>query len=215
MPSRGPERAPISVLLVDDHALVRQGFRRMLEDDPRIRVVGEAGDGPEAIDVARHEKPDVIVMDYALPSMNGALAAKKILAELPETAILMLSMHPEPVYVRRCLEAGARGYLLKNALDLELVDAVKKVSEGERVLDPRLAVTPGDEAEPLPVLTPREMEVLQLIVYGKSNKDIAVVLGVSANTVAVHRARIMQALGLHNAAELVVYAIRSGLVSIA
>jgi len=215
MPSRTPERAPISVLLVDDHALVRQGFRRMLEDDPRITVVGEAGDGPEAIAAALEKKPDVIVMDYALPSMNGALAAQRILAALPDTAILMLSMHPEPVYVRRCLEAGARGYLLKNAMDLELVDAVKKLMRGERVLDPRLAITAGDEAEPLPVLTPRELEVLQLIVYGKSNKDIAVVLGLSVNTVAVHRARIMQAFGLHNAAELVVYAIRSGLVSIA
>jgi len=215
MPSPSPERAPISVLLVDDHALVRQGFRRMLEDDPHIHVVGEAGDGPEAIAAALEKKPDVVVMDYALPSMNGALATQRILGDLPDTAILMLSMHPEPVYVRRCLEAGARGYLLKNAMDLELVDAVKKMMAGQRVLDPRLAMTPGADTEPSPVLTPRELEVLQLIVYGKSNKDIAVVLGVSVNTVAVHRARIMQALGLHNAAELVVYAIRSGLVSIA
>jgi DNA-binding NarL/FixJ family response regulator len=124
-------------------------------------------------------------------------------------------MHAEAVYVRNCLDAGARGYLLKNAMDLELVDAVKQLAAGARVLDPRLALTPEDEARSRPGLTPRELEVLQLIVHGKSNKDIAVVLGLSANTVAVHRANIMQSLGIHNTAELVVYAIRNGLVSIA
>jgi two-component system response regulator NreC len=214
MPPPSSERTRISVLLVDDHALVRKGFCRMLEDDPLIQVVGEAGDGPEAVVAASDKKPDVIVMDYALPSMNGALATKRILAALPDTAVLVLSMHAEPVYVRQCLDAGARGYLLKNAMDLELVDAVKTLVAGGRVLDPRLAMAPGAVAQKLPALTPRELEVLQLIVHGKSNKDIAVVLGVSVHTVAVHRARIMQALGLHNAAELVVYAIRSGLVSV-
>ena len=154
-------------------------------------------------------------MDYALPSMNGALAAKRVLATLPNTAILMLSMHPEPVYVRQCMDAGARGYLLKSALDLELVEAVKSLAAGGRVMDRRLGVAPDPAEENRPYLTPRELEVLQLIVHGKSNKDIAVVLGVSVHTVAVHRARIMQALGLHNAAELVVFAIRSGLVSVA
>ncbi|MEQ1884887.1 MAG: response regulator transcription factor [Bryobacteraceae bacterium] len=213
MPSPTPK--PITVVLVDDHALVRQGFRRMLEDDPQINVVAEAGDGPEAVAAALEKRPDVIVLDYALPSMNGALATTRILAELPETAILVLSMHPEPVYVRQCLDAGARGYMLKNAMDLELVEAVKTLGDGGRVLDPRLAVTAESKSDKPPVLTPRELEVLQLIVYGKSNKDIAVVLGLSANTVAVHRARIMQALGMHNAAELVVYAIRTGLVSLA
>lgn len=215
MPPRRSERSPISVLLVDDHALVRKGFRRMLEDDPQIRVVGEAGDGPEAVAAAVRKKPDVIVMDYALPSMNGALAAKRILDAVPGAAVLMLSMHPEPAYVRQCMEAGARGYLLKNAMDLELVDAVKTLASGGRMLDPRLAMTTGGETRMRPSLTPRELEVLQLIVHGKSNKDIAVVLGVSVHTVAVHRASIMQTLGLHNAAELVVYAIRSGLVSVA
>ncbi|MEQ1945617.1 MAG: response regulator transcription factor [Bryobacteraceae bacterium] len=209
-----PEPKPITVLLVDDHALVRKGFRRMLEDDPQIQVVAEAGDGQEAVVAALDKKPDVIVMDYALPSMNGAVATTKILAELPETAVLMLSMHPETAYVRQCLDAGARGYLLKNAMDLELVEAVKTLAGGGRVMDPRLAVAPQSQTDTPAVLTPRELEVLQLIVYGKSNKDIAVVLGLSVNTVAVHRARIMQALGLHNAAELVVYAIRTGLVSL-
>ena len=213
--SEKPESKTISVLLVDDHALVRKGFRRMLEDDPHIQVVGEAGDGPDAVEAAREKNPDVIVMDYALPSMNGAVATTRILAERPNTAVLMLSMHPEPVYVRQCLDAGARGYLLKNAMDLELVEAVKTLANGGRLLDPRLVVPQESESDKRPALTPREMEVLQLIVYGKSNKDIAIMLGLSANTVAVHRARIMQALGMHNAAELVVYAIRTGLVSIA
>ena len=214
MPRPDSEK-PISVVLVDDHLLVRRGFRRMLEDDPDIRVIGEAGDGQEAIDIALRERPDVIVMDFALPSMNGAVATRRIRASAPGIAILILSMHSEPAYVRNCLEAGARGYLLKNAMDLELVEAVKNVAAGRRVLDPRVALPPLSDAEPAPVLSARELEVLQLIVNGKSNKDIAAMLNLSANTIAVHRANIMQALDIHNTAELVVYAIRNGLVSIA
>lgn len=205
----------ISVLLVDDHALVRRGFRRMLEDDPEIRIVGEANDGHDAIQAAAELRPTVVVMDFALPSMNGAVAARHILKESPETAILILSMHAELSYVRTCLEAGARGYLLKNAMDLELVSAVKRVASGAQVLDPRLGRVDEPQAPAVPALTTRELEVLQLIVHGKSNKEIAIVLGVSANTVAVHRAKIMQTLDIHNTAELVVYAIRKGLVSIA
>jgi DNA-binding NarL/FixJ family response regulator len=202
----------ISVLLVDDHILVRRGFRRMLEDDAEIEVVGEAGDGNEAVEVATQLKPRVVVMDFALPSMNGAVATRMIRKSLPAVEVLMLSMHEEPTYVRTCLDAGARGYLLKNAVDLELIDAVKRVAAGIEVLDPRLAKLPGDGGAP--ALTTRELEVLQLIVHGKSNKEIALVLGVSANTVAVHRANLMQTLGIHNTAELVVYAIRNGLASI-
>lgn len=205
---------PIKVLLVDDHLLVRRGFRRMLEDDAEIRVIGEAGDGQEAVEIALRERPDVVVMDFALPSMNGATAARKIAAVAPEIAILILSMHAEAAYVHNCLEAGARGYLLKNAMDLELVDAVKKLAEGGRLLDPRLALSDGKPNQ-VPQLSVREVEVLQLIVNGKSNKDIAAILSISANTVAVHRANIMQTLDIHNTAELVVYAIRNGLVSIA
>src|SRR5579863_3258030 len=141
-----PERR-ITVLLVDDHHLVRRGFRRMLEDEPDLEVVGEAGDGQEAIDRARELHPDVIVMDFALPGMNGAAAARQILKAAPETGILMLSMHSEPNYVRTCLDAGARGYLLKNAVDLELIDAVRKVAAGEQVLDPRLEPVAQSEAD--------------------------------------------------------------------
>jgi DNA-binding NarL/FixJ family response regulator len=205
---------PISVLLVDDHALVRRGFRRLLEDDAGIIVVGEAEDGHQAVQLAAELRPRVVVMDFALPSMNGAVAARQILKTAPETAVLILSMHAEASYVRTCLEAGVRGYLLKNAMDLEMVDAVKQVAAGRQILDPRLGAVAAtaDGASPL---TTRELEVLQFIVHGKSNKEIAAVLGLSANTVAVHRANIMQNLGMHNTAELVVYAIRQGLVSIA
>jgi DNA-binding NarL/FixJ family response regulator len=204
----------ISVLLVDDHSLVRRGFRRMLEDDPAITVVGEAEDGHQAVQLAAELLPKVVVMDFAMPSMNGAVAARHILRTAPETAILILSMHAEASYVRTCLEAGARGYILKNALDLEMVDAVKQVAAGRLVLDQRLGSL-AQPAGPPPQLTTRELEVLHLIVHGKSNKEIAIVLSLSANTVAVHRANIMQTLGIHNTAELVVYAIRQGLVSIA
>jgi DNA-binding NarL/FixJ family response regulator len=206
---------PIAVMLVDDHLLVRRGFRRMLEDEPGIHVVAEAGDGQEAVDIALRERPDVVVMDFALPSMNGALATRRIVAQAPATAVLILSMHPEPAYVRNCLDAGARGYLLKNAMDLELVDAVRSIAAGRTVLDPRLAMTPTAGSDAARELSARELEVLQLIVNGKSNKDIATLLSLSVNTVAVHRANIMQALNIHNTAELVVYAIRNGLVSIA
>ena len=210
-----PDPAVISVLLVDDHSLVRRGFRRMLEDDPAIAVVAEASDGHEAVEAALKFRPTVVVMDFALPSMNGAVATRHMLKAMPELPVLILSMHSEPTYVQTCLEAGARGYLLKNAMDLELVDAVKRIAAGEQVFDPRLAIQLGGPKVTAPSLTTRELEVLQLIVHGKSNKDIAVVLGVSSNTVAVHRANIMQTLGIHNTAELVVYAIRNGLVSIA
>jgi DNA-binding NarL/FixJ family response regulator len=204
----------ITVLLVDDHGLVRRGFRRMLEDDAGIRVVGEADNAQEAITLAAELRPRVVVMDFALPGMTGAVAARHILRTAPDTAILILSMHAETSYVEASLEAGARGYLLKNAMDLELVAAVKQVAAGGRVLDPRLGSVAEPSATARPELTARELEVLQWIVGGKSNKEIATVLGLSANTVAVHRANLMQTLGIHNTAELVVYAIRQGLVNI-
>src|SRR5436190_9213488 len=192
----------IAVLLVDDHSLVRRGFRRLLEDDPEIVVVGEASDGHEAVDLVTEHHPAVVVMDFALPSMNGAIATRQILKSGQETMVLMLSMHSEATYVRTCLEAGARGYLLKNALDLELAEAVKRVADGAIVLDPRLEKLATDPEQSRPALTTRELEVLQLIVHGKSSKDIAAILGISANTIAVHRANLMQTLGIHNTAEL-------------
>src|SRR5882762_756143 len=204
----------ISVLLVDDHSLVRRGFRRMLEDEPDIAVAGEAGDGEEAIRLSEKLRPHVVLMDCALPGMSGLDATRRILEKFPDTIVLMLSMHPEETLVRQALDAGARGYMLKNAVDLELGAAIRRVAAGETVLDsqlPRPAALKGERDEHL---TPRELEILQMIVDGKSNKEIATVLDLSANTVAVHRANIMDALGIHKTAELVVYAIRAGLVNL-
>ncbi|PYX39752.1 MAG: DNA-binding response regulator [Acidobacteria bacterium] len=204
----------ISVLLVDDHSLVRRGFRRLLEDEPDMIVVGEAGDGAEAVRLAKQLKPTVVVMDCAMPGTSGLIATRKILETMPDQAILMLSMHSEETLVRQALEAGARGYVLKNAVDLELPAAIRKVAEGQQVLDPQVARRASLKGERNGGLTPREMEILQLIVDGKSNKEIADQLSLSVNTVAVHRANIMDTLGIHKAAELVVYAIRNGLVNI-
>jgi DNA-binding NarL/FixJ family response regulator len=204
----------ISVLLVDDHSLVRRGFRRMLEDEPDIRVVGEASDGEEAVKLARALKPQVIVMDCALPGINGLQATRKILQSLPETLVLMLSMHTEETWVRQAIDAGARGYVLKNAMDLELSSAIRRLVKGETVLDGQLAKQQALKGERNSGLTPREVEILQLICDGKSNKEIANQLELSANTIAVHRANIMDALGIHKTAELVVYAIRNGLVNV-
>jgi len=204
----------LKVLLVDDHALVRRGFRRMLEDEPSLQVVGEASDGLEAVQLAEQLRPEVIVMDCALPQINGIEASRRILAKRPQTAILMLSMHSEDTLVRQAMEAGAKGYVLKNAMDLDLVSAIKKVAEGKTVLDPQITRSGNLKGERDAGLTARELEILQHIVAGKSNKQIATELNLSVNTVSVHRANIMDALGIHKTAELVVYAIRNGLVSL-
>ena len=204
----------ITVLLADDHSLVRRGFRRMLEDDPAIEVVGEAGDGDEVIALASQLAPRVIVMDCAMPKTSGLDATRRILAASPGVAILMLSMHSERTLVRQALEAGARGYILKSAIDLDLASAVKRVAAGETVVDAALEDRTTTEGQRRHGLTPRELEVLQLICDGMSNKEIATRLDLSANTVSVHRTNIMNTLGVHKAAELVVYAMRHGLVKL-
>ncbi len=204
----------ITVLLVDDHSMVRRGFRRILEDEADIAVVGEAGDGVEAVRLAKELQPKLIVMDCALPGMNGLDSTRSILAANPGTAVLMLSMHSEETWVRQALDAGARGYILKSAVDLELVTAIRRVAQGEIVLDPQVSQPSSLKGERGSGLTIRELEVLQLIVDGQSNKEIAEKLGLSVNTVAVHRANIMDALGIHKTAELVVYAIKNGLVNL-
>jgi DNA-binding NarL/FixJ family response regulator len=205
---------PITVLLADDHSLVRKGFRRMLEDDPDITVVGEASNGAEAIELALQLKPAVIVMDLAMPELDGIQAAAQIRRSLPQAAILMLSMYSEENYVRNALAAGVRGYLLKNALEVDLPYAIKEVASGRTVLAPGLAAPSAETGSDFDKLTQREREVLQYIVQGKSNREIAQILGLSVNTVSVHRANLMQALGVHRTADLVVYAIRKGLVTL-
>ena len=204
----------ITVLLVDDHSLVRRGFRRMLEDEADMKVVGEAGNGEESVKLAKELRPQVVVMDCALPGMSGLQATRQILEDSPATNVLMLSMHTEDTWVRQAIEAGAKGYVLKNALDLELGAAIRKVAAGETVFDPQVEQRSALKGERNAGLTQRELEVLKMIVDGKSNKEIATDLGLSANTVAVHRANIMNTLGIHKTAELVVYAIRTGLVNV-
>jgi DNA-binding NarL/FixJ family response regulator len=202
----------VTVLLADDHHLVRRGFRRMLEDDPEIRVVGEASNGEDAVRLALELQPDVVVMDAAMPGTGGLAATRTLREHMPATRVLMLSMHSEQTVVQQALAAGARGYVLKNAIDLDLAAAVRRVAAGETVIDPALAreaPLPGQRTR----LTPRELEVLQLICEGLSNRQIAATLEVSANTIAVHRANIMNALGVHKTAELVVYALQNGLVN--
>jgi DNA-binding NarL/FixJ family response regulator len=186
----------------------------MLEDDDSISVIGEASDGSEAVQMALELKPQVVVMDCALPGVSGLVATRQILEKAPQTAILMLSMHSEETLVRQALDAGARGYMLKNAMDLDLAGVVKRIAAGEKVLDPQVERTGSLKGERDTGLTPRELEILQLIVEGKSNKEIATQLNLSVNTVSVHRANIMDALGIHKTAELVVYAIRNGLVNL-
>lgn len=203
----------IPVLLVDDHSLVRLGFRRLLEDEPDVQVVGEAGDGWEAVRLAQQLQPAVIVMDISLPELDGIHATREILQRQPTVAVLMLSMHADANYLRHAREAGAKGYLLKNAIELELTTAIRTLAEGGTFFSPALdqfSASPDDEFDRL---TPREKQVLQLIAQGNSNKEIAALLGLSANTVAVHRANLMSALNLHRTAELVLFAVRKGLVA--
>lgn len=208
------KKTKIPVLLVDDHALVRRGFRLLLEDDPEIAIVGETGDGADAVKLAGELRPRVVVMDCALPGISGMDATKKIRSQWPDIAVLMLTMHAEDTWVRLALDAGANGYILKSAVDLDLVQAVRRVAEGETVLDPRVVKPAALRGDRNLGLTNRELEVLQLIVSGKSNKEIAGDLSLSVNTVSVHRANIMDTLGIHNTAELVVYAIKNGLVTL-
>lgn len=204
--------AEITVVLAEDHALVRKGFRRMLEDDPAIKVVGEACDGSEAVALAKSLQPDVIVMDMAMPGLNGIQATMEIARQAPGVAVLMLSMYSEEAQVKNALAAGARGYILKNAIDIDLNAAVKRVAAGQKVIGPGLLSDSPSMPDPGDKLTGRERQILQLIAEGKSNKEIAALLGLSVNTVSVHRANLMQALGIHRTAELVLYAVRRGLV---
>lgn len=206
--------APISVLLVDDHALVRSGLRRLLEDDPGITVVGEASDGDAAVRLARRLNPSVVLMDYALEGTNGLTATQKIVELQPGIAILMLSMYGEEVLVRRAFAAGARGYVLKDATAFDLADAVKQVARGDTVVDAKLA--PTFAAPPhrrrTHGLSMRQLEVLQLICEGMTNREIAATLECSVNTVAAHRAGIMKTLGIRRVTVLIAHAIRHGLV---
>jgi DNA-binding NarL/FixJ family response regulator len=203
--------------LADDHAMVRQGFRMILAAQPDMEIVGEAGNGREAVDLADQLKPDIIVMDVAMPELNGIEATRRISASSPRTRVLALSMYKDSVYVREILRAGARGFLLKDAVDRDLLEAVRAVASGEGYLSPAVSEAVLSDyrrhvTDPLDLLSSREREILQLIAEGKTNKDIATSLNLSVYTVDAHRGRIMEKLNLHSVGELVRFAVRKGLV---
>jgi DNA-binding NarL/FixJ family response regulator len=208
---------PIRILLADDHTVVRQGFRAMLAQQTDISIVGEAGNGREVLTLAEQTKPDLIVMDVAMPELNGIEATRRLTAGMPGVRILALSMHKDSVYVREMLKAGAKGYLLKDSGEADLLEAVRTLARGGEYISPAvqdaLASAPRkDGATALDQLTSREREVLQLIAEGKTNKEVATVLQISPFTVDAHRGRIMEKLKVHNVNELVRFAVRHGLV---
>jgi DNA-binding NarL/FixJ family response regulator len=207
----------IRIVLADDHSVVRQGFRRILEAQADMEIVGEASNGREALETATKLSPDVVVMDVAMPELNGIEATRRMGDAAPRTRVLALSMHKDSVYVREILRAGARGYLLKDAVDEDLIAAVRAVARGEGYLSPGVADAVLTDyrqhvTDPIDLLTSREREVLQLIAEGKTNKEIATTLNLSVYTVDAHRGRIMEKLNLHSTGELVRFAIRKGLV---
>ena len=199
---------------MDDHTLVRRGLRLIVEDEADMKVVGEAEDGEDAVKLARRLRPTVVVMDWSLPGMDGLAAAGQIARSCPETAVLMLSIHSDHLRMRRAANAGARGYLVKNVGDFELIAAIHRVAAGDLVFEPRILESKCSKAKKRSILTAREFQVLQMIVNGKSNREIAEHLELSPHTVSTHRANIMHALRIKKTAELVVYAIRNGLVSV-
>ncbi|MBL8237680.1 MAG: response regulator transcription factor [Bryobacterales bacterium] len=205
------------ILLADDHAVVRQGFRMILGAQPDMEIIGEAGNGREAVSMSEALHPDVVVMDVAMPELNGIEATRRITETAPHTRVLALSMHKDSVYVREILRAGARGYLLKDSIDVDLLAAVRAVAKGEGYLSPGVSDTVLSDyrkhvTDPLDLLSSREREVLQLIAEGKTNKDIATLLNLSVYTVDAHRGRIMEKLNLHSTSELVRFAVRKGLI---
>ncbi|HEV3331531.1 MAG TPA: response regulator transcription factor [Bryobacteraceae bacterium] len=208
---------PIRILLADDHAVVRQGFKMILGAQPDMEIVGEAGNGREAVELAEQLKPDVVVMDVAMPELNGIEATRRVTGSVPHARVIALSMHKDSVYVREVLRAGARGYLLKDSDAGELVSAVRAVARGEGYLSPAVSNAVLDDyrkhvSDPIDLLSSREREVLQMLAEGKTNKEIATVLNLSVYTVDAHRGRIMEKLNLHSINELVRFAVRHGLV---
>jgi DNA-binding NarL/FixJ family response regulator len=212
---------PLRVILADDHTLVRAGLRKLLESVPQVDVVGEAQDGLELLELAAKLKPDLVVLDIAMPGLNGLEAAARLQRSAPATRVLVLSMHQSEEYVRQALRSGASGYLLKDAAPLELEMALAAVMRGETYLSP--AVSKGvvsdyvkrlrDEDNPGAQLTSRQREVLQLIAEGQSTKEIARRLDLSVKTVETHRTQLMKQLDIHEVAGLVRYAMRSGLIT--
>lgn len=207
----------IRILLADDHSVVRQGFSAILQGQEDMEVIGEAVNGREAIEKARALNPDVIVMDVAMPELNGIEATRRIQEEAPRSRVLALSMHKDAVYVREILRAGARGYLLKDAIDTDFIGAVRAVARGEGFISPAVSEAVLSDyrrhvTNPIDLLSSREREVLQMIAEGLINKEIATRLNLSVYTVEAHRGRLMDKLNLHSTSELVRFALRNGLI---
>jgi DNA-binding NarL/FixJ family response regulator len=213
---------PLRILLADDHTLFRQGVRRVLEEQPGWEVVAEARDGADAVRCTLESAPDVVIMDVAMPRLNGVEATRQIARRLPATRILIVSMYSDEVYVTQALEAGAHGFILKDAADADLVRAVRDLAAGRSFFSPAVAKVMLDDyvrhlaargiADRFDSLSEREREVFQLIAEGHSNKDIAALLHISPGTVETHRGRIMEKLDVHSAAEIVLYAVRKGVI---
>ena len=213
----------VRIALADDHALVREGLRRIIEEQPGWEVVGEAADGREAVSQALELKPDVVIVDLAMPQLGGVDAIQQIVRRLPATRVLVLSMHADEVYVTRALKAGAHGYLLKDSAGTDLMRAVTAVSQNKSFFSPAVSKIMLDDyvrqlsergiTDRYDTLSEREREVFQLIAEGRVNKEIAEILGLSPSTVETHRARIMEKLDVHSAVEIVLYAVRKGIIS--
>jgi DNA-binding NarL/FixJ family response regulator len=212
----------LRILLADDHTVVRQGLRKVLEERPDWVVVAEAGNGREAVQKAEEVKPDVAILDVAMPLLNGIEATRQIVKRSPGTRVLVLTMHSDEAYVNQILKAGATGYLLKDSADVDLIQAVGAVSQGKSFFSPGVARLMLDDyvrqladkgiTDRYESLSEREREIFQLIAEGKANKEIAAILSISPSTVETHRARIMEKLDLHSAAEIVLYAVRRGVI---
>jgi len=210
-------------LLADDHTVVRDGLRALLEKQPDLAVVAEAADGRDSVRLAEEHAPDVVIMDIAMPNMNGIEATRRISASCPKTAVVILSMHQDESYVLRSLKAGAKGYLLKDSLRSDVIDAIRSVAQGRSFLTRKVSrMLQEDYVRQLErrglddsydLLTDREREVLQLIAEGRTNKEVAGLLNVSLTTVETHRTHILQKLGIHSVPELILYAVRKGIIS--
>jgi two-component system response regulator NreC len=213
----------IRILLADDHTVVRDGLRALLEKQPDMTVVGEAADGRDSVRLAEEQSPDVVVMDIAMPNMNGIEATRRILAANPRTNVVMLSMHQDESYVLRSLKAGAKGYLLKDSLRSDVIEAIRTVSQGRSFMTRKVSRILQEDyirqmerrglEDSYDLLTDREREILQLVAEGKTNKDVATFLNISLTTVETHRTHILQKLGLHSVPELILYAVRKGIIS--
>lgn len=214
---------PIRILLADDHTVVRSGLRALLERQPDFEVVGEASDGREVVRLAEGVRPDVVVMDVGMPNLNGIEAARRIADELPRTAVAILSMHKDEAYVVRALKAGVRAYLLKDSAEADLIAAIRTITEGRSFFSPAIRKVLQEDfmrqleehevADTYDLLTTREREILQLAAEGKANKEIASLLCISLATVETHRAHILRKLNLHSVPELILYAVRKGIIS--